>query len=292
MTTTTEIALENAVNRVITNNTVSSTDDLANELLALVSQTEAPIHQEIPINSDTLLVDNTTSRFSSAIWYDKIQEQNIILAGIGGIGSYIGFLLARMKPNSMTLYDPDIVEETNLSGQFYKNTDIAQYKVNALHKTISNYASYYNVNTFAERFTIQTNPDKIMICGFDNMEARKVYFNSWKTFVKILPLEQQKECLFLDGRLAAEEFQVFCMTGNDVYNMEKYEKEWLFSDGEADATICSYKQTTFMANMIGSIIVNLFVNHCANMCEELLIPRDLPFYTTYDASTMYFKTIA
>lgn len=46
-----------------------------------------------------------------------------------------------------------------------------------------------------------------------------------------------------------------------------------------------------MANMIGSIIVNLFVNFIANQCDPL-IDRDLPFYTEYNAETMYFKTVA
>ncbi len=43
-----------------------------------------------------------------------------------------------------------------------------------------------------------------------------------------------------------------------------------------------------MANMIGSVMVNLFVNFVANECDPVF-PRDVPFLTTYDASTMYFK---
>ena len=50
-------------------------------------------HQEIPVNSATLLVDEATRRFSSAIWYEKIQEKNIDLAGVGGIGR-LGNLLS------------------------------------------------------------------------------------------------------------------------------------------------------------------------------------------------------
>ena len=42
-----------------------------------------------------------------------------------------------------------------------------------------------------------------------------------------------------------------------------------------------------MANMIGSIIVNLFVNFVAINSNDL---RDLPFITTYDAKFMFFKT--
>ena len=52
----------------------------------------------IPPNSGSLLVDEATSRFSGAIWYSAIQSKIITLAGVGGIGSYVGFLLARLKP--------------------------------------------------------------------------------------------------------------------------------------------------------------------------------------------------
>lgn len=46
------------------------------------------VHQEIPANSETLLIDDTTSRFSSAIWYENIQKKVITLAGVGGIGRF------------------------------------------------------------------------------------------------------------------------------------------------------------------------------------------------------------
>ena len=81
-----------------------------------------------------------------------------------------------------------------------------------------------------------------------------------------------------------------CITGDADYNIKKYEKDYLFRDSEAEETICSYKQTTFMANMIASVMVNLFVNFCANECDPL-VPRDLPFFTEYSAETMFFKVI-
>lgn len=37
-------------------------------------------HQEIPANSQTILVSEETSRFSGAIWYEEIQEKTITLA--------------------------------------------------------------------------------------------------------------------------------------------------------------------------------------------------------------------
>ena len=242
----------------------------------------------IPENSGSLHVDETTSRFSGAIWYENIQKKTITIAGVGGIGSYVTFLLGRMKPNQIILYDPDIVEAANMSGQLYGLNDIGSYKVERITSMIGKYASYYDVVCFPERFTSESEATDIMICGFDNMEARRLFFNKWTSRVLMLPESERGKCLFIDGRLAAEEYQVFAIQGNDERAMKEYESKWLFSDLEADETICSYKQTTFMANMIASVMVNLFVNFVANECGPLF-PRDVPFMTSYSADTMYFK---
>lgn len=263
--------------------------ELSEEEQAILDQAIEDAHQEIPTNSATLLVDEATSRFSSAIWYENIQKKTVILAGIGGIGSYVGFLLARMKPASMFIYDDDIVEAANMSGQLYGQSDLGRSKVSALADMIRNYADYSSVFAISERFTDESEASDIMICGFDNMAARRLFFKKWLSHVQSKSEEERKNCLFIDGRLAAEEFQVLCIKGDDEYNINRYSNEYLFFDVEADETICSYKQTTFCANMIASYMVNLFVNFCANQCEPV-IDRDLPFLTTYNAETMYLKT--
>lgn len=262
---------------------------LTEEEQALINQVIEEAHQEIPVNSETLLVDNTTSRFSSAIWYEKIQEKTVILAGIGGIGSYVVFLLARMKPASMFIYDDDMVEAVNMSGQLYSQRDIGTYKVSAIANMVNKYANYNSVFAINEKFTYECEPSDIMICGFDNMEARQIFFAKWIEHINSKPEEERKNCLFIDGRLAAEEFQILCIRGDDEFNINRYNNEFLFSDAEADETVCSYKQTTFCANMIASYMVNLFVNFCANQCNPL-IDRDLPFFTTYNSETIYLKT--
>lgn len=242
----------------------------------------------IPPNSGSLLVDEATSRFSGAIWYSAIQSKTITLAGVGGIGSYVGFLLARLKPAGLYLYDPDIVEQANMSGQLYGSGDLGQAKVSSLHRMLQVYANYYNSVAYQERFTAESEATDIMICGFDNMEARKLFFDAWEDRLMSKPEEERGKMLFIDGRLAAEEFQVFAIQGNDIRAIREYRSKWLFSDAVADETICSYKQTTFMANMIASVMVNLFVNFVANECNPI-IDRDVPFMTQYSADTMYFK---
>lgn len=262
---------------------------LTDEERELLERTVEEAHAEIPVNSDSLLVDEATSRFSSAIWYNEIQQKTIILAGIGGIGSYVAFLLSRMKPRNLYIYDPDVVETANMSGQLYSIDDVGIAKVDAISRMIAKYSNYEGTYAINNRYDESCGTADIMICGFDNMVARKTFFNKWLFHVSALEDSDKANCLFIDGRLAAEEFQVLCINGDDKFNINRYQQEFLFSDAEADRTVCSYKQTTFMANMIASVMVNLFVNYAANLCAPL-IDRDLPFYTAYNAETMYFKT--
>ena len=194
-----------------------------------------------------------------------------------------------MKPTSIFIYDDDIVETVNMSGQLYSQSDLGKLKVIALAEMVKNYADYNSIFAISEKFTENSEASDIMICGFDNMKARDLFFHKWIDHVQAKPKSQRNNCLFIDGRLAAEEFQILCIKGDDEYNIGRYSREFLFSDREADETVCSYKQTTFCANMIASYMVNLFVNFCANQCNPL-IDRDLPFLTTYNAEIMYFKT--
>lgn len=142
-----------------------------------------------------------------------------------------------------------------------------------------------SVYAVPEKFTSECEAGDIMICGFDNMEARNTFFNSWETHVMCKPEEERRKCLFIDGRLSMDELQVLCMSGEDSYNIMRYRNEFLFSSREAEHTVCSMKQTTYLASMIGSFIVNLFTNWVANLLDPV-IPYDVPFFTNYNAQNM------
>lgn len=245
----------------------------------------------IPKNKKSYLVKDMTSRFSGAEWFKLIQTKHITLAGLGGIGSHTAFMLSRVHPASMTFYDDDIVEPANMSGQLFGKHDFNKNKGVAMAEMIMEYSDYASVLVTGQKFTENSTPTDIMICGFDNMVARKTYYTSWKNYVLRLPAERRKGCLFIDGRLLMEEFQVLCITGDDEYSMNRYEERFLFSDEEAEEPMCSMKQTSFCASMIGTVITNLFVNFVANQLNPV-IPRDLPFYTSYNSTIMFFKTEA
>ena len=244
----------------------------------------------LPQNSPTLLMDDSTTRFSGAEWFNEIQRKTIIIAGQGGIGSNLSFQLARMHPAGMYLYDDDTVEMVNMAGQLYARDDIGKAKVDAIADMITKYTNMQGVIALNQKFTSSDEAGDIMLCGFDNMEARRTFFNAWQHHVFSKPKEEWKNCLYLDGRLSIDTLQVFCITGDNAYAMTEYIDKYLFSDSEAEHTVCSMKQTTYLACMIGSIMTNLFTNWVANLLDPI-IPYDLPFFTEYDAQNMIFKTI-
>ena len=141
-----------------------------------------------------------TSRFSSAIWLSKIEELCITLGGVGGIGSWTAFLLSRLEPNRITLYDSDKVEYNNLSGQFYTLEDVSKFKVHAVADHLRHFSAYYNTNTCARLFDHNSYTSPIMIGGFDNMEARRIFFSKWEE-TYCTDTWKSAGALFIDGRI-------------------------------------------------------------------------------------------
>ena len=162
--------------------------------------------------------------------------------------------------------------------------DIGNYKVSALGNLIQRLNDEYKYSGREIRLISDEQYDRyimpITISCVDNMKARKKLFRAWK--------RQKYRALFLDGRLSADTLQVFCITGQDEAYMKEYEEKWLFSDAEADEGVCSFKQTSYMACMIGSIITNLFINYVANRATGDYY--DLPFFIEYNAPYVLFKT--
>lgn len=291
-TAETVTAFNEAVNEVV--NTEEHTEETTTPVQITIEEIPEETHEEwnkelIPLNSPTLLLDESTTRFSGAAWFSEIQKARIILGGCGGISSNVAFQLARMVPANITIYDDDTVEMVNMAGQLFCQEDIGKAKVDAIADMISSYTTMKQINAIKGRFTPLTEPGDIMICGFDNMEARKTFFSSWGKHISDKSEEERKKCLYIDGRLSMTDLQVLCIRGDDTYNINRYKEEFLFSDSEADATVCSMKQTTYLACMIGSIMVNLFTNFVANSLDPI-IPYDMPFFTEYDSQNVIFKT--
>lgn len=258
------------------------TTNVNEDLLKIFKQT---MMSDVKVAAVQSMLHPEISRFRGAEWFQLATTQDVTLIGCGGIGSYVAFNLARIHVRNITIYDADIVSAENQSGQLFCMDDVDKAKVDAMKAFVHEYARYNNITDIKVMFSDGNFCNKITICAVDNMEARRNAFETW-----CVSHSGDQEALFIDGRLSPECLQVFAITGTDSYNINKYREEYLFTDEQADATVCSYKQTTFMASIIGGLITNIFVNHICNI-QSGDYTRALPFFTEYEGPICNFKTI-
>lgn len=227
------------------------------------------------------------SRFKDAPWYTK-KAIDVLVGGAGGIGSWLTVLLARAGFNPI-VYDFDILEEHNLAGQFYPKSAITKTKVNALHDLVLNFCDT-DITVMDEAYSKDSFSGDFVFSGFDNMKARADMFENWVEKVvnpyleelkmiseleKDLEIESPIEPIYIDGRLLAEQLQIFCVTPD---NIDKY-RAHLFDDSEVEEASCTFKQTSHSAAMIAAHMVGFFTNHITNITVGK--ERNIPFFWEY-----------
>ena len=233
------------------------------------------------------MTEEHSSRFKDAPWFPK-EETNVIVGGAGGIGSWLTLLLSRAGFYPV-VYDFDVLEGHNLAGQLYtqKDAEIGALKVDALKGLCKHFADT-DITVMAEKYTKDSMTHNYVFSAFDNMQARKDMFAAWKEYVKEwedfkgiayaahIPNISLSEPIFIDGRLTAEQMQIFCVTPDKI---EEYEKH-LFDDSEVEDAPCTMKQTSHSAAMIASHMVGFFTNHMTNNAVKDK-DRTVPFFWEY-----------
>lgn len=241
--------------------------------------TETPVEESIEDIIEETQISAQYNRFKGADWFEIVQEQNVILAGLGGIGSWVSLFLSRLGPKTISLYDDDRFESHNLSGQAFRIDNLGSSKVEEAASIATDFSNYTKTYAFSSKYTERCSTSKIMICGFDNMGARKLFYNKWK---ESIIQEESHEYLFIDGRLTADMFQLFCIQGNDAYVQDVYERNWLFEDADADDTDCTFRQTSHIAAMLGTYITTYFTNFCSNLSPDNF-PKRIPWFMEYNS---------
>ena len=209
-----------------------------------------------------------SSRFKDAPWFPK-EETNVVIGGAGGIGSWLSLLISRAGFFPI-VYDFDILEEHNLAGQLYTKLDAEAMvpKVDALKGLCKHFADT-DITVMNEKYTADSMSHHYVFSAFDNMQARKDMFSAWCEYVKDWEENITEEeigiiPIFIDGRLTAEQMQIFCVTPDKI---DAY-KEHLFDDSEIEDAPCTMKQTSHSAAMIASHMTGFFSNHMTNNAEQ------------------------
>lgn len=171
------------------------------------------------------------------------QKQQIVVFGVGAVGSLLVDHLARMGFSKIAIYDKDRVEADNVLSQIYSRKDVGQLKVNAMKNMVFLATSVQlevehravtaeNIVKIVKKFPT----DSLFIDCFDNEISRRVLFHNIKN------------CLHIG--LASEYAEI---VWNDIYRVPKK---------PAGIDVCEYPQarnTTLMAvGTASEILISYF----------------------------------
>tara|TARA_R110000868_G_scaffold383163_2_gene649948 strand:+ start:231 stop:908 length:678 start_codon:yes stop_codon:yes gene_type:complete len=214
-------------------------------------------------------------RFEGAIWYKDIQTLTCSIIGVGATGSYAAFLLSRAGIKNLTLVDPDYIEVHNIGSQLFGYQTIGQSKVGAVKNMLLEYTTPKRINVYSskvEENSIFLKSD-IVLSTLDSMSGRKYMFDIF--------LQQDVCKIFIDSRISAEYYEIYCITKENTEAIEKYKKT-LFSDAEGNMGACNYQQSSHSACMAACEITKLVTNFVTN---NIIEEKEIPYKTVYDLRT-------
>ncbi len=206
-------------------------------------------------------VNQKSVRFSKAKWYKP--GTPVIVAGLGGIGSWLSFFLARQECE-LHIFDMDTIEELNLGGQLYSMDNIGSTKEEGVQELCKAFSGSTNIYNYGE-YKQDSIRDKYMFSAFDNLSARKLMFKNWEAV-------KGEDKIFIDGRMSLTTFDVFFVTPDRA----KQYKEDLYSDIKIDPLNCNLKATSHCGAMCAGMMVSGFNNYMANVGYGTQV-HELPF---------------
>ncbi len=120
----------------------------------------------------------------------KLQKSIVGIAGLGGLGSHVAFLLARMGVGTLVLADFDVVDLSNLNRQQYFFYHVGKPKTQALKESLNHinpYLTYqtYNVRVTPKNFLEIFRDCDILIEAFDDAQEKTMLIKESQKTQKI-----------------------------------------------------------------------------------------------------------
>ena len=210
-------------------------------------------------------------------WFEK--KTDIVVIGLGGIGSWISLMLSRIGHN-LYLFDDDNLEAHNIGSQLYDKKYVGMRKSQAIRAQIRNFSmDFIQMNIFG-RYDENSISNHTVFLALDNMETRRIAVEKWyQQYIegKEGNASRPNVPILIDGRLEGEQGIIYALKSEKDY------KRWMdefFDDSEVDDGVCTMRATSYNGAMIAANMVALFNNHRANTLTETDI-RVVPYKIEY-----------
>jgi sulfur carrier protein ThiS adenylyltransferase len=181
---------------------------------------------------------------------DLVPRQDLCLAGgigvigVGAVGRQVALQLAAIGAPAVSLFDFDVVEESNITTQGYLRGDLGRPKCEATRDAmlaIEPHGLTVVVHNDHWRRKLMAS-ERIWFCCVDSIETRSVIWQNLRTCCS----------LFIDGRMLGETIRV--LTAADPPTDEYYAKT-LFAREEAVPGRCTAHSTIYTANLTAALMV-------------------------------------
>jgi len=220
--------------------------------------------------TQSYLIDRFYVRQSTII--AKAELIPVAIIGAGASGSALGLQLAKLGVPMLQLWDGDTVEEHNISNQYYPNSSVGQYKVEALRDIIIR-------NTPAELLPMVSAyptffPDEnelnatFVFMAVDGLDNRQTVFRHIHT-------EYPKVKWVLDTRMGAEYLECYLIDMEDADERTKY---WETLQGEPMELPCTGRSVIYNAMCMAGYAVSMFKKTITDERVPFMLGIDLKNY--------------
>lgn len=194
----------------------------------------------------------------------KHEHASYTQVGVGGIGSFASFAVAKMGVPYITLIDPDLVEAHNLPCQMFFNDQADIHKVTAMQDNIEAHDELAQITTRIARITDHgwEGTDEVgrlsgvVGSGLDSMKAR---YDLWHQAVRMNPTIP----LYIDGRLDGQSIVIYAVKPWDLEDVEQYEAT-LKDDDEVGTGSCTERAIIDVGFTVGAQMARMVRRHYAD----------------------------
>ncbi len=189
---------------------------------------------------------------------EKFDKTSVYIGGLGGLGSNVAILLARLGVGHIHLVDFDRVDISNIHRQQYYVSDIGKFKTEVMCQRLLDINPYIAVTTTNARVTrdnaaeIFENAD--IICeAFDEAETKAMFVNEF-----FENFGQRKKLVAASGMAGF-------LSSNTIKTKKITDNFYLCGDFETDV----HEQKTLTAGRVA-----VCAAHQANMITRLIIGEE------------------
>lgn len=186
--------------------------------------------------------------------HEKLRQGKVAVAGLGGLGSNVAVMLARIGVGQLLLVDFDIVEPSNLNRQNYAVRHLSMPKTVALKEQLAEINPFIHIVTHTVRVAAENVAElfsgyEILCEAFDQPEAKAMLVS---TALEQLP----------DIKIVAASGMAGLASSNRIRTTRPMKRLYVCGDLESEARI---------GNGLMAPRVQLCAAHQANMILRLLV---------------------